>query len=452
MKLAILVSAIACLLSIPSAFAQGPNCANPEFISGVGDWNIGSVGGASGMSREVWPACPATGGEDSFFHWTAEVAGTYGFIVIPEDTTGSVYVYRGGGCDAVLIECINADLLLYGSVAVIDVQEAGTPYLLRGLGLGSSATFRVRRFGVSDCVGLAEDGYEPNDSCHEAPLIGNGIFTPLVLHETGASPVDMYRFGVASGETLDVDCTLYGSANYQALQLTLWPDPAGNAACDLASAPYFQRETGPAPSISFINTSPAFQNMVLEVKRVVRGGSQMTIGCSTYGLTVSGADESRGFASVTAFCDPMDPNSTGSSTILSVLSGTGVGSGIRLECRQGPPNQFASFIVGTGYSEPGVMLGQGRFCLSQAAGQQFGRYNVGNSVFNSIGRFDSTGYLENLVGTSQTGFGFDVPTALPGFGLSIGPGDTWHFQAWSRDVGGQSNWSNGASVMFLSLP
>ncbi len=149
-----------------------------------------------------------------------------------------------------------------------------------------------------------------------------------------------------------------------------------------------------------------------------------------------------------SFCDPADNNSTGVPTILSGSMGSGIGSGLHLEASQGPDTQFGFILVGTGVSDPGMLVSQGHLCLSGTAGNSLGRYNVAGGALNSTGQFDSSGVLQNLVGTSTVGSGFDVPTPVPSIGGSIGAGSTWHFQLWHREANGESNFSNGLSVTF----
>lgn len=149
-----------------------------------------------------------------------------------------------------------------------------------------------------------------------------------------------------------------------------------------------------------------------------------------------------------AFCDPADNNSTGAPTVLSGNIGTGIGSGLHLEASQGPATQFGYFLVGTGVSDPGTPISQGHLCLSTSVGNALGRYNVAGGTSNSIGRFDASGILQNLAGTSSVGSGFDVPASIPSIGGSISAGSTWHFQLWHRESNGESNFSNGLSVTF----
>ncbi|HPF13537.1 MAG: DNRLRE domain-containing protein [Planctomycetes bacterium] len=154
-------------------------------------------------------------------------------------------------------------------------------------------------------------------------------------------------------------------------------------------------------------------------------------------------------ANIVSFCDPADNNSTGFPTVLQGTLGSGIGSGLHLEASQGPPTQFGYFLVGTASTSPGLAIGSGHLCLSTTAPNVFGRYNIGGGPLNSVGLFDAGGVLQNLVGTSTVGSGFDVPATLPLAGNpAITAGSTWHFQLWHRENAGDSNLSNGLSVTF----
>ena len=147
------------------------------------------------------------------------------------------------------------------------------------------------------------------------------------------------------------------------------------------------------------------------------------------------------------FCDPADPNSTGLPTTLAVTAGTGVGADRRLDAVQGPAGQFAYFLVGTAFSEPGTVVSNGHLCVFGSVG----RYNVNGSQWNSLGTFDAQGVLQNMSGTatSSGGSGFDVPLSVPITGAPmIQAGSTWTFQLWHREAGGASNFSNGVSLDF----
>ncbi|MEZ5974569.1 MAG: hypothetical protein R3E96_06925, partial [Planctomycetota bacterium] len=152
---------------------------------------------------------------------------------------------------------------------------------------------------------------------------------------------------------------------------------------------------------------------------------------------------------IQTFCDPAAANSTGVPTVLAGAFGSGVGSDLHLEATSGPPTQFGYFLVGSAAQDPGVAVGGGFLCLSQAAPNVLGRYNLTGTPLGSIGSFDAAGVLQNLTGTSTTGTGFDVPSNLPLPGSpTIAPGSTWFFQLWHREPGGASNFSNAVAVSF----
>ena len=183
------------------------------------------------------------------------------------------------------------------------------------------------------------------------------------------------------------------------------------------------------------------------------GGPDQTPGTANptfvCGAPVAGTDGCGGMSGGvgTPFCDPADINSTGMPTVLTGTMGSGIGSGLHLESAQGPANQLGYFLVGTGFSEPGLALGSGHLCFDLTPGNAFGRYNTGATT-NSVGVYDAMGVLQNFAGTSAVGSGFDVPSTLPSIGGTIMPGQTWHFQIWHRESGGDSNFSNGLSVTF----
>ncbi len=151
------------------------------------------------------------------------------------------------------------------------------------------------------------------------------------------------------------------------------------------------------------------------------------------------------------FCDPGNNNSTGASAVLAGYFGTGIGSDLHLDVTSGAPGQLAYILVGN-EATSGIAISDGLFCLVGTATAQFFRYNVAGTDMNSIGGFDASGMMINAVGTSTTGFGFDVPSMIPGtVPITIMAGDTWHFQGWYRDTPsgtGHSNFTNGLSVTF----
>ncbi len=152
-----------------------------------------------------------------------------------------------------------------------------------------------------------------------------------------------------------------------------------------------------------------------------------------------------------SFCEPGMLNSAGVSAVLTGLSGSGVGSDWHVDVTDGVPGQLIYLLVGN-EATSGIAISDGLFCLGGTSTAQFFRYNVTSTDMNSIGFFDATGAMLNAVGTSTTGFGFDVPSTIPStVPLTIMVGDTWHFQGWYRDTPsgfGTSNFTNGLSITF----
>ncbi|MDF1839580.1 MAG: SUMF1/EgtB/PvdO family nonheme iron enzyme [Planctomycetota bacterium] len=151
-----------------------------------------------------------------------------------------------------------------------------------------------------------------------------------------------------------------------------------------------------------------------------------------------------------AFC-VATPNSTGVSASLSATFGSGIGSNLHLEVVDGVPNEYGYFLAG-GEATPGVVISNGLLCLTGTPSATVYRYNVSGTEWNSLGRFDAAGVMQNLGGTSSLGSGFDVPSTIPDtIPILITAGDTWYFQYWHRDTPaglGSSNFSTGLAVTF----
>ncbi|MCP5022874.1 MAG: hypothetical protein GY930_14010 [bacterium] len=157
-------------------------------------------------------------------------------------------------------------------------------------------------------------------------------------------------------------------------------------------------------------------------------------------------------ATGTTFCDPAEPNFTGEPVVLSGYFGSGVGSNLHLEATGGTTGYLCYFLVSGAANDPGILIDSGFFCL----GGQFYRYSLfAGGEFASEGLFGLDGVHENALGTSTVGTGYDVASSLPAsVPFPIFAGNTWHFQAWYRDImpgdgtPTTSNFSNGLSVTF----
>ena len=158
-------------------------------------------------------------------------------------------------------------------------------------------------------------------------------------------------------------------------------------------------------------------------------------------------------------CDPAANHYLGNYVKLNDSGfGSGTGSDLHLDAKDGPAGEFGFFLMSTDGSASAAVF-NGILCL----GSPTGRYNTqiatnqGLPQLSSIGQFDALGNLQNLSGTSLTGSGFDVPTELPfsPAGQTIMPGDTLFFQCWYRDQvaplpnpGSSANFSNMVEVTF----
>ncbi|MEZ6003947.1 MAG: formylglycine-generating enzyme family protein [Planctomycetota bacterium] len=154
-------------------------------------------------------------------------------------------------------------------------------------------------------------------------------------------------------------------------------------------------------------------------------------------------------AQMVTFCPP-NANSTGSGATLSGAIGTVLSNRLHLEVTGGVPNEFGYFLVGD-QASPANPISMGMLCLG-GAGSSVYRYNLSGTVWSSLGQFNAAGTFVNVVGTSVSGTGFEVPGTIPdGVFSPILLGETWHFQLWYRDSAaqaGSSNFSNGLSVTF----
>jgi len=147
-------------------------------------------------------------------------------------------------------------------------------------------------------------------------------------------------------------------------------------------------------------------------------------------------------------CTPL-PNSTGWPTNMNIFLAGGPGTGVHVDITSGPPSQFGYLLIGTGLQAPGLPIGSGVLCLATSAPNLIARYNITGGPLNSVGIFDPFGVMQNLVGTSTSGTGYDIPTAIPApIGGVILSGQTWHFQYWHRDIPLTSNFSNAVTWTF----
>jgi len=130
-----------------------------------------------------------------------------------------------------------------------------------------------------------------------------------------------------------------------------------------------------------------------------------------------------------SYCGPAIPNSIGLPGRLRAVGSDFAGESLILLASDLPPNQFGYFLLsltqGVSYP-PGS---SGRLCLAG----NIGRFNRQGEV----GHSGPAGALSLVVDTT------DIPPSS-----SILVGETWSFQAWHRDVGSTSNFTDGVEILF----
>ena len=418
-----------------SALAQGNTCgtATPIQTEGQWLWNSGSYSynpppGTSGCE------IPATYW-DAYFQWTAPADGNYQFSTVGATWDTYLAVYSGSGCN---VTCVGVDENPANFFAFVELPGvlAGETYLIRSATLGDShpgyGGLTIRTYdpacGIEADDRFEQDGWVGNN-------LANGTYTGLQVR---AYDVDQYTFCVRQGGTVTMD-VLFSHAQGNINVLLSRESSFGLTLVDQGYS------LSDNEFVTWYNDTGANANVVATVQYY-----EFTSDCVPYDLVVGGGSNCS-FDDV-AFCDPMDPNSSGQATRLRAFGSGGKQSGLHLSIDQGPPAQFGYLHVGTGMTEPGLPIGDGRFCLAIDGGNRYGRYNVAGTHFNSLGQFDAMGRFFNLSGTSAA-LGFNVPYEIPIPGLPnnyIGMvgSNTWHFQMWHRDANGSSNFSNGLSISY----
>ena len=136
----------------------------------------------------------------------------------------------------------------------------------------------------------------------------------------------------------------------------------------------------------------------------------------------------------TAYC-PAVTNSSGQPALIAATGSTQVANNdLALKATQLPVGQFGYFLVSQGQDfVPNPPGSSGNLCLG--GGSLVGRYSL--MVQNS----GALGEISMVVDLSA------LPTPNAPFLVAAQAGETWNFQAWFRDVGYTSNFTDGVSVM-----
>ncbi|MEZ6021722.1 MAG: hypothetical protein R3F17_17015 [Planctomycetota bacterium] len=435
MKASILTGLLA--ITLPSlALAQGANdCASATPISGEG---IFAFDQTSATASGVVSSCGSINA-DVWFAWTSA---TGGFATLStcglasHDTKVAAYDSCGGSS----IACNDDDCALQSKMTWL--ANPGQTYYLQigtyGSTPGNTGSIEIT-VSAPQVDPSSGSGYMwfPNqggwDACQAfaQSMVINGVAGHLVTLTSDAERAWVVA-NVADLANNRSFIRLYQDLN----------DP--NYSEPWAAGSGSPREPSPTPTgspASRTAEAAASSTSARSTARVAGTTCPMPT-CGPPVASSSGTSAPRAFPSAAAM-----PNSTGLPTYLAIVPSAV--SGYHLDATQGPPNQFGYFLVGSGSNPTGTPISQGLLCLALGSGNQLGRYNVGGTNLNSVGLFDASGVFVNVVGTSSTGNGYDLPNTVPVTGSpTFQTGSTWYFQLWHREDGGQSNFSNGIALTF----
>lgn len=410
---------IAFTLSQPAA-AQGDSCATATPISGSGVFPWDNTTATSSGTGCI-------GNNDLFWSWTPSVSGDYLVELIwpgPNSSFDtSLGVYEGAGCGLTQPVGCNVAPFARGGVRIGGATPQET-YVIQisawqaGVDIGSAELHIL----PAPCTApnFIDDPWEDNDTLAQAVPLPTGLTTNLFIV---AGDPDFYSLTIPAGQELQIQPV--GLSGYH----EFWLYHSNGA---LVGPRYNGVYYGPQSG------SPL--DVIVELRWFP--GLAERDNCREYDLDVQFQPSDPRFMS---FCNPSAPNSAGRATILNGwVNAPQYGSRVTLGSFNGPFDQFGYFLVANQFADPGIPLGLGELCLTGT----IARYNVAGSPLDSLGEYDHEGIFQNVVGTGFFGYGFIPPDDLPApFGMILA-GETWNFQVWHREPGGQSHLSNGLSVQF----
>tara|TARA_R110002073_G_scaffold17992_1_gene66844 strand:+ start:1008 stop:3632 length:2625 start_codon:yes stop_codon:yes gene_type:complete len=444
------------------------DCSNGILIAGTGafpyDTSLATTSGFDGGDAAV---CSSVIEHDVFYDWTATTSGDYRFSTCgtPHDTI--LNLHSGVGCGAT---CVGSD---------DDACAFQSTVTVFGVLAGERLLIQVGGFQASTGPGVLEIGrvlLPTNDSCATPEFIvdeGSFAWDNTYASTTGfdggdpsicMSPLNPDANGLGRSHrdlfwALTVPCPgdwqvdTEGSTGNLDTRLSIHAGSDCSATCLQADD-----DSGVSPRNSSASVIAGALPGDAYLIQVGSWSSTSSFGPGLLNITRTGGPCTT-TASITITCDPAQPHYAGGSAKLDTSAfGSGTGSGLRLECTDGPAGEFGFFLV-SATATSALSVFNGILCLDNP----MGRYsnviatNQLNPTLNSIGVFDGTGVLQNLSGTSASGHGFDVPLELPysPVGQVIQPGDTWAFQLWFRDQtaplpnpGSSANFSNAVEVTF----
>jgi hypothetical protein len=444
-------------------------CATPEVISGTGTWpydrsnatTTGFNGGNPVLCQVGMAGIPPQ--NDVFFAWTSTGSGTFQFDNCGDGVDTQMTVHLGGDCSATCVASnVTGPCGVNGeSTVVLGGVATGATYLIQ---IGGWNNFQ---FPVPGNLNVTAAATPPaNDTCATPTVIADeGSFAYDVTDATtsGFDGGDSAACSPALGGVPVVNDTFY-----------LWTSSCGGTysfstctlAVDTALAVHAGSDCSATCILSVGNGTCSGGGFASEFSLVATAGAPylVQVGSWNYNVGAGNLDVTRvggpcPMGAITITCDPASPHYLGGSADLSTSSfGSGTGSDLHLECVGGPAGEFGFFLV-SATATGTLTVFNGVLCLDAPQGRYNPQVatNQGLPQLSSVGQFDAGGVLQNLVGTSTSGSGFDVPLELPFSppGQTILSGSTWNFTCWYRDQvpplpnpGSSANFSNVAEVTF----
>ena len=440
-------------------------CATPIALAGLGTtlWDnttaLSSGFNGGGLGICPMPVADNAPRHDLFYSWSAPSSGDFVFDTVGSNADTVISLHAGSNCAATCLDYnddIGSETFDIESRAFIVNASVGDPFLIQ------VATWSQELQIQTGILNIGEIALPTNDTC-ATPITISGEVEFVLSNEHPSLPTSNFSGGnpvncLANVFAIDADLfylwTPACDGDYvihtrnstgvidTSLNVHLGVDCA--ATC-LASNDDIDAQAFEYLSEVVLMGATAGTNYLVQV-----GSHSPGVGHGATTLTIENLGGPCPSQPINLVCDPNNVHSGGVSATLAASSfGSGVGSGLHLECHDGPALQFGFFLVSSN-ATLSIQVFSGILCL----GAPQGRYSPTAAsqsnapALNSIGRFDASGRLEALSGNSTTPYGFDVPTRLPNPpGGFIDPGETWNFQLWFRD-GFDANLSNVAEVTF----
>lgn len=141
----------------------------------------------------------------------------------------------------------------------------------------------------------------------------------------------------------------------------------------------------------------------------------------------------------TTYCGPAVPNTSGFAANISAIgSPLALANDVTLHAVGLPANQFGMFVAGPSQE----------FIISPGGSQ--GILCVGPGNIGGFGRIVNALQFSGPAGSMSYSLDLqNIPIAAAPFSMALQSGVTWNFQAWFREPGGNSNFSDAVSISFL---